>query len=808
VIISINWIKDYVDIPDISDAELAEKFTMATAEVEKIVVSNQHLKNISIVEIKAIKQHPGADNLNIVSFDTGNDIEKEVVCGAPNVKTGLKVPYAPAGTSLPDGTVLESRKIRGVLSNGMLCSDAELGLGEDASGLKELSSDAPVGTSMADYLTIKEDILLDIDNKAITHRPDLWGHYGMAREFSAIFGLPLKNPFTEEWTKSLEKSVTKEKSAILPVLKGESACLGYFCISVDNISIKDSPKWMKERLSSCGLRPINNIVDISNYVMLELGMPMHIFDRDLISGNQIVLRRMGKDDVFVTLDDVERALISTDTVVCDSEKPLVIAGIMGGKNSGVNETTSRILIETANWKDVEIRKTSARLGLRTDSSQRYEKSLDSRMLKRSALRALELVLELCPDARVVGKLEYDGENLKKHEPLKIDLEHSYVESLLGIKISPEAIVSNLTALDFRVIQKGNSYTVEVPSYRATKDIENKADIVEEIGRINGYYKISPIPPLSEVRAVQLSNAKKVHRKIQNFMVFRGKAFEIMTYPMVGEKLLKKARWHERNEGLKLLNPTSAEYDRMRPSIIPGILNVVNLNQKNFSSFRMFEIGRSYFNQDSCFSVEHNQLIAVFFDRKTSPYMDLANLMEGLLDYLNLSAKLLAPDPRHKNPVINREWPGIHPNENLDIHVMGKIQGGIITVHPVICREFKIKGNLAVSVLDLNGFENTMVKDKTRYKPLPKFPSSIFDCTVVTKPETRVEEILDTFKKIKIRELESCKVVGVFNPSETQKTVTLRIRFSDSNRTLPGDFLTEATDKIVKKLENAGYPLKK
>ncbi|MCP4156570.1 MAG: phenylalanine--tRNA ligase subunit beta, partial [bacterium] len=270
-----------------------------------------------------------------------------------------KVPYAPLGTSFPGGFTLVPKKIRGIMSEGMLCSETELSIGSDDSGLAELPEEAKVGISILEYLGKKRDILLDIENKSLTHRPDLWGHYGMAREFSAVFDEELLAPYNREWEENLSKQFTTEAAPVTLGVDPDSCCLGYSGISVDNVTIKESPGWMKERLEACGLRAINNIVDISNYVMLELGHPLHIFDRDMISGGKIVVRKAGDLHKFLTLDEIERELVESDTVVCDAKKPLVIAGIMGGQESGVKESTSRIFIETANWVDSEVRKTSA-----------------------------------------------------------------------------------------------------------------------------------------------------------------------------------------------------------------------------------------------------------------------------------------------------------------------------------------------------------------------------------------------------------------------------------------------------------------
>jgi len=806
MIVSIDWIKDFVNIPDISSEELATKFTLATCEVEEVLLTGELLNNVSVAQITEVNKHPDSDHLHLVKFETGKGI-REVVCGAPNVKPGLKVPYAPIGTSFPGGFTLVPKKIRGVMSEGMLCSETELSIGADDSGLAELPESAVIGQTMLDYLGKKRDVLLDIDNKSLTHRPDLWGHFGLAREFSAVFGEELKYPYDQKWEEALRAKFTSEKNPVLIEVNPDSSCLGFSGISVDGVTVQDSPDWMKERLEACGLRAINNIVDISNYVMLELGHPLHIFDRDTIKGGKIIVRRAGDDDKFVTLDEVERTLIPSDTLVCDTERASSIAGIMGGLDSGVKESTSKIFIEVANWKDSEIRTTSSRLGLRTDASQRYEKCLDSKQNKQTLLRTLDLVLQLCPDAKVAGSIESDGYKEDK-APLVLEMTAEHICLVLGKELETGRIISILESLEFSVADKEGHLSITVPSYRATKDIECDADIIEEIGRIIGYDNIVPASPLNAISAVRLSNAKKLTRNIQDFLVLRARAHEVLTYPMVGEKLLKKASWPQLNEELQLANATSPESDRMRPSLIPSLLQAAALNQKTQSSFRMFEVGRSYLPDEKKFSTERSQVGLAWFSKKESPFMDLLNNLDDMFAFLNMKVKLSRPDYRTINPYVDPEWKGLHPNEMLNFQVMGKVSGFISSVHPIVCKDFKIKGNLVIAILDVTDFETRQIKDKTKYRPLSRFPSSIFDCTVVTDSREPVASVISILNKVKIKELEGVSIVDVFVMDNDKKAITVRTTFCDREKTLSGDFISNAEKTVMETLENNGFPLKK
>ncbi len=804
--ISINWIKDYVDLPDdITLGELGTRFTLATCEVEGVETTGEHLKAVKIVEITEIEQHPDADRLNLVTFNTGEE-QRRVVCGAPNVAVGKKVPFASIGTTLPGGFTLVPKKIRGIASEGMLCAEDELGLGEAHDGLLILDDDAQIGMSLADYLGTESDIVFEIDNKSITHRPDLWGHYGMAREFAAVFGRPLKDVFSKEWREGLKALYTDEEPPVTITVEEDSCCLGFTGISMENVTVKPSPQWMQDRLSTCGMRPINNIVDISNYVMLETGMPNHIYDRDTIKGGEIIVRRMGEDGVFVTLDEQERNMIATDTMVCDKERISGIGGIMGGLDSSIKDSTSRIFLESANWRDSEVRKTSVRLGLRTDASQRYEKSLDTNLLEQSLLRLVELLKESCPEAVVVGPMQKTA--MQPTPELKITCSADRIARVLGETVAAERIVEILESLDFKVTVDGDVLIVDVPSYRATKDIEFEADIIEEIGRVIGYDNITPVSPINLAETTRLSDAKQMQRKIQDYMVFHARALEVMTYPMIGKKLLEQASWPIKNEKLTLVNALAPELSRMRPSMVPTLLEKAAQNQKNFNSFRFFEMGRSYESlEGQAYSKDRYQLGVVFFDKTGSPFLDLLNVMKPLMNFLNLKAQFEPANEKYPNPVMPAEWSGVHPHEYLNIKVMGKNCGIVNTVHPIITRQFKIKGNVAVAIFDITDFMDREIKDKTKYTALPKFPSSKFDCTVVADAQTPVSDILRVMNKLKVKEAEGVKILDVFKMSEEQKTVTIRTTFLDREKTLSPEVLREAEDKVVATLKKAGFPLK-
>lgn len=805
--ISIDWISDFVKLPDISAKELGSKITLGCCEVEDVITTNSHVEKVVVAEILSFEPHPEADKLNLVTFKHGPDKTSRVVCGASNVRVGLKTFYAPTGVTLPNGLTLEPKKIRGVLSEGMLCSEEELGWAEESSGIIDLPSDAVVGTTLAKYKGEKGDTLLDIDNKSLTHRPDLWGHYGMAREFAAIFESPLACPYDEAWKKKLKAKISGGNAPVKVKMKGESAGLAYYGLSVSGVAVAPSPDWMQARLKAVGLRPINNMVDISNYVMLELGMPLHIFDRDQIKGGEVVIHALESDVKFTTLDEVERDLKAGDTVISDASGPLVLAGIMGGLSSGVSDSTKNLFIEVANWKSAMVRRTSTRLGLRSDSSQRYEKTLDSLLCERTLYRTLELILELCPNAKVEGDLQYDGMNLSDIKPLQINTSVSKIEKVLGHNVGSKRVVSILSALDFGVKESGDKLELTVPSFRATKDIEGEADIIEEIGRIVGFDHIAATSPLLPVSPVSLTPAQKLHREMRQFMSLHAGALEIMTYPLIGEKLLKKVSWESDASNLKLINALSEEHDRMRPSLIPSLLEVAALNAKNMSEFTAFEIGRSYQGDAKNFASESTMLGAISYSQSTSTFMKLQDNLERMMSALNIPGDFTGAHPKFKNEVVSESWAGVHPYEFVNVRLMGKMKGVVFTLHPLIARSLKIKGHLSLAILDLSTIEERPLKDKVKYRPLPKFPSSDFDWTVVMSADKSVLDILESVKKVKIPELQEVVIHDVFQMNENERAITLRASFQDLEKTLSGEVLTAASEKLMQATNNAGFPLK-
>ena len=805
MLVSLDWIKDFVEVPrSVSGREFAKLITMSVCEVEEVTEVNGFWKTILVAEITKIEPHPRADKLQLVTANLGEGESVKVVCGASNVRLRLKTPFAKVGTTLPIGFTLEARKIRGVLSEGMLCSGEELGLEEKSDGIMELPEDAPVGTSMLSYLEKKEDTLFNIDNKSLTHRPDLWGHYGMALEGAAVLKRSLKNPFDLAWFEKTESRFNSKSPPIAVSMETESAGLSYFGLSIDGIVVGESPSWMKERLRKVGLRPINSVVDISNYVMLELGIPNHIFDRDTIQGKKLTIKALKTHETFVTLDSIERKLEAGDTVICDADGPLVLAGIMGGKNAGVREETKNIFIEVANWKASLIRKTSVRLGLRTESSGRFEKSLDSTQCKRTLYRIVELILQLNPKAHIVGNPQYAGENLENIRPLVLDIRPGTIKKILGADITKSGIVDILRRLDFKVKEEQDILKVTVPTQRATKDIECEADIVEEIGRHYRYDHITPVSPKLSVLPTSLTSEQQMIRKLRTFLVYRTGAYEVMSYPMIGEKLLAKTDWSLEGH-LKLANPLSTDQALMRNSLIPSLLEMAGKNTKNLSNFRFFEYGRSYL-PGGKFAQERYQLGILFAHKEQTPFMDILNQMLELIKACKIPGEVIPRHSKYKNEMVPEDWSGLHPYEFKNVRIQGKLKGAVFSVHPILLRKLKIKEHISLAVIDLTDFHHRFRDHKFVYCPLPKFPGAVFDYTVTLAEKDSVGPLFEYLSKVKIKEIVGHKIVDIYKEGAFQH-VTMRTTFLDPEKTPSGEFLKQAEEIIVQKLSENGIPLK-
>ncbi|MBT4334930.1 phenylalanine--tRNA ligase subunit beta, partial [bacterium] len=588
--ISLNWLKQYVDIPkSLEPHELALKLTMATVEVEEIIDEKERFNNILVGEIIEIVDHPDATKLKVCNVRTDTD-EYKIVCGGNNIYKGMKSVLALPGALIKwhgegEFTKLAKVKIRGVESNGMLCAAEEVDLPDSyfvEEGVVDLGNKVKVGEPLAEIFGL-DDVIIDIDNKSITHRSDLWGHYGMAREVAAILNKKLG------LLKNEELSEGKEVNLKIKIEDNEN-CLRYMGVAFKNIKIEPSPEWMQNLLTAAGVRPINNIVDISNFVMLELGQPTHAFDRKNITDDTIIVKKAKGSEKFKTLDDIERDLDKNTLLICDKKKPVALAGIMGGLNSEVENDTNEIIFEVANFNPVNVRKTATRLDLRTDAVTRFEKGLDPNLTEVAMKRVITLIHEIIPKAELSSKI-VDINNFKETKR-EIELDLAFLKRRVGIEIPKKEVIRILESLEFKVDDNKETLLVTVPSFRTKKDISIVEDLVEEVARIYGYDNIEHIMPNVSMEPQEFNYERAVERKVKNVLVNICGLNEVLNYSFISEKQISNLDLNIKDH-LELKNTLSVDQKYLRTTLLFNLLSNVSKNLRFFKEFNLFELGRVY-----------------------------------------------------------------------------------------------------------------------------------------------------------------------------------------------------------------------
>ncbi len=796
--ISLNIIQDMVDIKDIPVADIASRLTMSTAEIDSIEYSHDLLKNIYTAKILEVVKHPNADKLTVCKVDTGKGIV-QVVCGAPNHKAGDIVALAPVGTKFTDTFTVTKAKLRGVESEGMLCSERELGISDDHSGIMIFPENTPIGVSLAQLYPNLIDVRLEIDNKSITHRPDLWSHTGFAREIAALFKKPFKYPVNYNLAKDF-----KSKETLVVTIKNPEGAPRYCGLMVNNITIKESPDWLKARIESIGMRPINNIVDITNYVMAELGEPMHAFDRAKLRGNEIIVRFAEEGEHLTTLDGQEHVLTSEDIVIADNGGAIALAGVMGGGNSEIEYTTTSIVLEAANFNPVYIRRTANRYNLRTEAAIRFEKSLDPELCPAAIIRCYELIKMLCPEAEAVTTI-IDCYPLPA-KPISISTTTDFIRKKLGHSIDDNTIVSILTSLDFKVTRDNNNLLIDVPGYRATKDISIPDDIVEEIGRIYGYDNIPEQPPFVPCAPPSRNKKRTFEREIKSILVNDFHMTEVSNYSFVGEALLNKLQLNE-NKELQLKNPLSKEQDRLRRSLIPNLIMNITTNQRFFDDFRIFELGRIYLKEDRLskdLASENTRVTGVIYSKRP-PYpvfYDAKACCIGIFDKTLRNNFTIKP----KNDNLP---PYAHPARSLELLIDNKPVALVCELHPKVANEFEIKGNVALFDIDVD-LLLSMPKQDISFKELPKFPDVPFDVSILTDEKEYAATLVDMLYNADKEHIANIEVISVYNQPpipQGKKSISLRITFRAEDHTLSPEEIDTLQKKVISFVEKKGYRLR-
>lgn len=786
--LSMNWISDFVDLSGLDKLKLINQFSLSTAEVENdIYFKGSDLSGVVVAEIKSVENHPDSKKLHLLKVDAGESELTDVVCGAPNVRVGMKTAFAKVGAKIGE-IEIAPRKLAGYLSNGMCCSEKEIGISDDNSGIMEITDDIPNGTDLKSVYAI-DDIIFEVDNKSLTNRPDLWGHYGIAREFAALSGRPLKNIGGVDLSKydSLPKVDMKIE---------DSLCQRYSCLQVENIKRTVSPVDMRIRLYYCGMRAINFLADLTNYLMLEMGQPMHAFDSRKVE--KIRIKRFDTPFTFQTLDGVERNIDENTLMICNDNTPVAIAGIMGGLDSEIVDDTTTLTLESATFNAASVRKSTVRLAHRTDASMRYEKCLDPEMTVTAIARFVELLQKYDDGASVVSALTDDYAYHYDNVELKFD--KAFVDKYTGIDISNDTIVKTLKSLGFGVELENDSFTVDVPSWRATKDVTMKADIIEEITRIYGYDNFDIHTAVAPLYPVRPSIEKTVEDKIKDLLVKRFSLHELHSYVWSYYDELK-AIGLDADGVIKLDGATNPNIETIRRSIIPTQLCQVKSNTSFALRFGIFEIGRVVTGLDENNNCIEKKKLAITLFSKIAPVSVLFYKLRDILE-------IMSDDIKHKPLTFEAkqaEYPYQHPVNLNKVFCDGVEIGEIGIVYPTVQKKIDKKASIVYAEIDVEAFAN--IKNASiQYIEPSRFPEMEIDLSFISKTFAPIS--------IAIAEAKSPLVKNVYvtdiyeDENDGSKSITTRIVFAHPERTLTKEEVTEVTDQIIGSLKAKGIELKK
>ncbi len=819
--LSLNWLKQFLDLSKHSPSEIAEILTMKTCEVEAIAPIFDFSNNLIVGEVKTVEQHPNALKLKICETIADNK-KFIIVTAAKNVTTHKKYPLAIAGATLPNGLTIKTSNLRGIESEGMLCSAEELGMQDfifphiDQSGdLLELPSDAISGKLLSNIFSIS-DIVLYIDNKSLTHRPDLWGHFGFARELSALLSIPLKkNPLINHTHIQAISSPQQEDNIHIEIK--DNAALNYSGAILKNINLKPSPINLQALLIAAGMHPINNVVDASNYVMLELGQPNHAFDKDQITDNiEVSFSKEGEE--IITLDLKTRKLPHGIPLIRMKGYPIAIGGIIGGRDTEVTNNTKTIFLESATFHRDHIRKGVSSLSLRTEASQRFEKGLDPSLTKPAILRFAEILREGNPDLKI-SQIQTKG--IMPSKKNKIETTFSYIFSRLGnIDLSTNQIITILNSLNMKCESNGDHLHVEVPSYRSYYDIEIPEDLIEEVARVVGYKKIKEEALLLPCKVPYHSNKlRKLEHQLRNLFSYSYHFTEVYNYSFHSAQEISLDTRYTQN-AVKLTNPIQQEQKYLRISPLPSLLKNITENYKQNNELSLYEIERIFLldhtNVDAL--PEEKLFIAgiLISTQKDSKILTfLASILGDVLSRLGLIKK------NQKYEALQEDI--FHPGRGGLIRsklLLNSKTSNVLfkwgEIHPKIVKEYH--SNIDKKIFYFEAFLSNLVNlisNQSPYHPITKFPSSVFEMTILTDEHTPFQEIENIITTSQDKNLiknieEQIEFIGSFSGDQInhgKKAVSLKLTWVNSLKTIEHNELKTLQDSVIKNLARAGFPLK-
>ena len=796
--ISLNWLNDYVDLKGIPINEISERLTDSGLEVEDIDYKGKQFENFVVGFVKEKKKHPNADKLSLCIVTTGEE-EFSVVCGAPNVEAGQKVAFAKIGAIIPEGQFkITKTKIRGEFSYGMICSERELGISDDHTGIMVLNKDLGLGVPLAEALGLN-DVIFEL---GITpNRPDALCHIGVARDLAAIFNLQMKIP--EINIKESEENV--EKNAAIEI-QNKIGCPRYSAIVVKNVTIKESPSWLKKKLSSIDLRPINNIVDITNFVLHEVGQPLHAFDLDNLQGKKIIVKNAEEGEEFTTLDSKQRKLKSSDLMICDGQRSVAIAGVMGGENSEVTNSTKNILIESAYFNPSSVRRTSKSLLLSTDASYRFERGVDPNNTVYAAKRAAQLMSELGEGEVLKGVLDVYPEVI---ESKGVGIRFSRIKKILGFEISSENVKNILQKLGFIIIEESeNELKLRVPTYRP--DVEREIDLIEEVARIYGYDKIPSVEKIAVTldEKKDTSSFKDLLRSAAVSVGFN----EIITNPLQSSQVAALT-----GKPVSIINPENQDMSDLRTSLLQGgiisIAHNINVGQKNLN---LFEIG-NVFNKISAGEIKsfddftEQEKIAFFITGNTSEKSWFQNARSVNIYILKGIINSFLEKIYLDNVVEDSYYPGeslvfkYYFSKKFNNFVLGT--GGLVKKE--VLKKFDIHQEVYFFEFDVNLLNRIPAKQKI-FKELLKYPKVLRDCAFILDKHILYSEVIKTIFKGSSKLLKDVKLFDIFE-SETfgtdKKSMAFSLEYYDENKTLTDQTVDQELSKMinfVKKELNAEF----
>lgn len=783
--VPVIWLKDYVDI-DISPKDLGDRLTLSGSKVEEVAITGDEIQNVVTGKIVKIEKHPDAEKLSICQVDIGESEPIQIVTAATNMKEQDVVPTALHGSTLHGGLKIKKGKLRGAVSNGMFCSEEELGIAGDepVHGLMILPQDTPVGKDIKEVLSMTSAI---IDLEITSNRPDCLSIVGMARETAATLNKTYKMPIVD-FKATCNDKIEDE----LKVEVRDSLCRRYMARGVKNVKIAPSPSWMQDRLLEAGVRPINNIVDITNFVMIELGQPMHAFDAREITSKTIVVERAKDGEKFITLDEEERILTSEVLNIKDGERTVALAGIMGGLNSEVKEDTTSIIFECANFDGTNIRVSSQKLGLRTEASSRFEKDLDPNAVQIAMDRACHLIEELGAGEVMDGTVDVYPEKLQPHS---LEVDYNWVNNFLGTDLTKEAMVEYLGRLDLVTEIKGDILVVNVPTFRG--DVNIKEDVAEEIARIYGYNNI----PTTVIRSVNTKGGKNKKQQLDDKVIesLIGSGLnQSISYSFVSPKVFDKILLDNESSlrnAVAIRNPLGEDYSIMRTTTIPSIMESLARNySRNNEVARLFEIGKVYIpNEDSNKLPEERNLVTVGLYGGVD-YFHIKGVVENILDTLGIEKFSFKRES---------ENPSFHPGKTAALYIRKDLVGILGEVHPDVADNYGVDERCYIAELNLDVLYSYANLDK-KYKALPKFPAVTRDMAILIDDSVLVQEIEDIMWKQGGNMVESIKLFDVYKGEQIpagKKSIAYSLIYRLENKTLTDAEVNKVHDKIVRTLEN-------